>query len=52
MIRNKLIFTIQNYSGDELTINDWITIAQETDEELFDRVHYLLEYYFNENQTI
>lgn len=51
-MRKKLIYIIENYSGDEMTINDWINIAQESDEELLDRVHMLLEYYFNENQTI
>jgi hypothetical protein len=51
-MRRKLIYIIENYSGDELTINDWINIAQESDEELLDRVHHILEHYFNENQRI
>ncbi len=51
-MRKKLIYIIESYSGDELTIYDWINIAQESDEQLLDRVHNILEYYFNENQTI
>lgn len=51
-MRKKLIYIIDMYASDELTINDWMAIAQESDEELLDRVHSILEYYFNENQTI
>ena len=51
-MRKKLIYIIENYSSGELTIHDWINIAQESDEQLLDRVHHILEYYFNENQTI
>lgn len=51
-MRKKLIYIIGTYSSDGLTIEDWMFIAQESDEELLDRVHHILEYYFNENQTI
>lgn len=51
-MRKKLIYIIENYSFEELTINDWITLAQASDEELLDVVHAILEHYFNENQVI
>lgn len=47
-MRRKLIYIIDMYGIN----NDWRTIAQESDEELLDRVHHILEHYFNENQTI
>ncbi len=47
-MRKKLIYIIDMYGIN----NDWMAIAQESDEELLDRVHSILEYYFNENQTI
>jgi hypothetical protein len=47
-MRKKLIYIIDMYGIN----NDWMAIAQESDEQLLDRVHYILEYYFNENQII
>jgi hypothetical protein len=47
-MRRKLIYIIDMYG----ISNDWRTIAEESDEQLLDRVHILLEYYFNENQVI
>jgi hypothetical protein len=47
-MREKLIGIIESYTSDELTTNDWIEIAIESDEELLDRVANILEYYVNE----
>lgn len=47
-MRTKLIEIIESYASDELTTNDWIDIAAESDEELLDRVANILEYYVNE----
>ena len=47
-MRAKLIEIIETYSGEELTTNDWINIAMESDEELLDRVANILDYYVNE----
>ena len=47
-MRKKLIYIIDMYGIN----NDWMAIAQESDEELLDRVHSLLEYYFLENERI
>ena len=47
-MRRKLIYIIDMYG----VSNDWRTIAEESDEQLLDRVHILLEHYFNENQVI
>ena len=47
-MRKKLIYIIDMYGIN----NDWMAIAQESDEELLNRVHSILEYYFNENQVI
>jgi hypothetical protein len=47
-MRKKLIYIIDMYGIN----NDWMAIAQESDEELLDRVHSILEHYFNENQII
>ena len=44
----KLIEIIESYASDELTTNDWIGIAAESDEELLDRVANILDYYVNE----
>ena len=51
-MRQQLIFIIETYCKDELTINDWVEIAMESETQLISRVHSILEYYFNENQTI
>jgi hypothetical protein len=51
-MRRKLIYIIENYYFEELTINEWVTLAQASDEELLDVVHTILEHYFNENQVI
>jgi hypothetical protein len=51
-MRQQLIFIIETYSKDELTIHDWVEIAQESETQLITRVHNILEYYFNENQII
>jgi|APGre2960657404_1045060.scaffolds.fasta_scaffold40861_4 hypothetical protein len=47
-MRTKLIEIIEGYASDELTSNDWIDIAKESDEELLDRVANILDYYVNE----
>lgn len=47
-MRTKLIEIIESYASDELTTNDWIGIAAESDEELLDRVANILDYYVNE----
>jgi len=47
-MRTKLIEIIKSYASDELTTNDWIDIAMESDEELLDRVANILDYYVNE----
>lgn len=51
-MRVKLIEIIENYASDELTINDWISIAMESDEELLARVASILEYYCHESQMM
>ena len=51
-MREKLIKIIENYASDELTINDWISIAMESDEELLDRVASILDYYCHESQMM
>ena len=51
-MRQQLIYIIETYSKDELTINDWVEIAMESETQLIGRVHAILEYYFNENQII
>lgn len=47
-MRVKLIEIIESYASDELTTNDWIDIAMESEEELLDRVANILDYYVNE----
>lgn len=47
-MRRKLIYIIEMYG----VLNDWAEIAKESEEELLERVHRLLEHYFNENQVI
>ena len=47
-MREKLIIIIESYSQDELTTNDWIEIAIESEEELLKRIQDILEYYVNE----
>jgi hypothetical protein len=47
-MRVKLIEIIESYASDELTTNDWIDIAMESDEELLYRVANILDYYVNE----
>jgi hypothetical protein len=47
-MREKLINAIIEYAGDELSEYDYADIARESEEELVDRLIYVLEYYFNE----
>lgn len=47
-MRVKLIEIIESYASDELTTNDWIDIAMESEEQLLDRVANILEYYVDE----
>ena len=51
-MRQQLIYIIETYSNDDLTINDWVENAMESETQLISRVHSILEYYFNENQII
>ncbi len=48
-MRNKLVYAIVEYAGDELDYSDLKNIATESEEELVDRLIHILEYYKNEN---
>lgn len=45
ILREKLIVAIYDHASDELDKNDWFNIAQESDEQLADRVINILNWY-------
>ena len=45
-MREKLINAIIEYAGDELDEIDYQKMSRENEEELVDRLIYILEYYF------
>jgi hypothetical protein len=48
-MREKLVYAIVEYAGDELDYSDLKRIATESEEELVDRLIHILEYYKNES---
>jgi len=50
-MREKLINAIIEYAGDELDEFDYQRMSRESEEELVERLIYILEYYFNEHNN-
>lgn len=51
-MREKLVNAIIENSSDELDIKDVIEIAKESEEQLFERLIYILNFYSNEYNKI